>query len=177
MCVLRHDISSEITLTSDHNIQQFNETLRVLFQPSSIQSTLLRRYVDLGAYELAIDNGKQTVEITDQNAWSRIECGMTIVMNITVVRMAYKDWRKCPVCRARNYPRDNSEKFTIDWYNMMLLIDDVHLSVDSSNCHRRLQGDHSIENSINGTEVADDYEKDFEFIRNIRIYRRVGSLK
>ena len=149
----------------------------MLFQPSSVQGTGLRQYVDLGAYELAINNGRETLEITDQNAWSRIESDMTIFMNIAVVRLPSKDCRQCPVCHARNYPRDNSEKFIIDWYNMMmLLIDDLSTySADSWNCDRRLQSEYSICNSINGTQVAGDY-KDFELIRNIRIYRQVGFL-
>ena len=46
-------------------------------------------------------------------------------MNITLVRSNYDDWRRCPVCCVKNYPRDNSGKFALDWYVMMLLIDDV----------------------------------------------------
>ena len=82
----------------------------------------------MGAYELAIYNGIETLEITDQNVWSSVECGTTIFMNIALVRSNYKDWRECPVCRTTNYPRNNSRKFALDWYVlnlMMLLIDDA----------------------------------------------------
>ena len=85
----------------------------------------MRRYVDLGAYELAIYNGIETLEITDQNAWSSLECGTTIFMNIALVRPNYVDWRGCPVCNAKNYPQDDYGKFALDWYVTMLLIDDV----------------------------------------------------
>ena len=85
----------------------------------------MRRYVDLGAYDLAIYNGIETLEITDQNAWSSLECGTTIFMNIAMVRSRFVDWRKCPVCSTKNYPQDDSGKFALDWYVTMLLIDDV----------------------------------------------------
>ena len=81
--------------------------------------------MDLRAYELAIYNGIETLEISDQNAWYNVECGTTIFMNITLVRSIYRDWRECPVCYTKNYARDNSGKFALDWYVMMLLIDDV----------------------------------------------------
>ena len=81
--------------------------------------------MDLGAYDLAIYNGTETLEITDQNAWSSVECDTTIFMNIALVRSRYKDWYECPVCHTKNYPRDNSGKFARDWYAMILLIDDV----------------------------------------------------
>ena len=74
------------------------------------------KYVDLGGYELAIYNGIETLEIIDQNAWSSVECGTTIFMNIALVQPKYKDWCECPVCRTKNYPRDNSGKFALDWY-------------------------------------------------------------
>ena len=74
---------------------------------------------------MAIHNGIEALEITDQNAWSSVECGTTIFMNIALVRSNYKDWHECPVCHAKNYPQDNSGKFALDWYVMILLIDDV----------------------------------------------------
>ena len=46
-------------------------------------------------------------------------------MNIALVRSNYEDWCECPVCHVKNYPRGNSGKFALDWYVMMLLIDDV----------------------------------------------------
>ena len=71
---------------------------------------------------MAIYNGGETLEITDQDAWSRVECGMTIFMNIVLLRFSDKDWRECPVCRTRSYPRDNSGKLVVDWYVMMFLV-------------------------------------------------------
>ena len=79
----------------------------------------------MGAYELAIYNGVETLEITDQNAWSSVGCGTTIFMSVTWVRSSMADWRICPFCRTKNYPRDNSGKLTLDWYVMMLLINDL----------------------------------------------------
>ena len=94
--------------------------LQALFQSSSAQGKILRRYIDLGAYELAIYNGIETLEITDRDAWSSVECGTTIFMSIVLVRSKHKDWHECPVCHANNYPRDNSGKLALDWYVMML---------------------------------------------------------
>ena len=74
---------------------------------------------------MAIYNGRETLEITDQDAWSSIECGTTIFMNIVLVRSNYEDWHKCPLCYTKNDPQKISGKFALDWYVMMLLIDDV----------------------------------------------------
>ena len=122
---------------------------------------------------MAIYNGRQTLEITDQDAWSSIECDMTIFMNIVLLRSSHKDWRECPVCGTRNYPRDNSGKLVVDWYVIMLLNDDtVHLSTDSWSCDRRVQSEDNINTS---TQIVGAYKVDLE-LRNIRIYKHVGPL-
>ena len=124
---------------------------------------------------MAIYNGRETLEITDQNAWSSIECDMTIFMNILLLRSSDNDRRECPACRTRIYPPDNSGKFLVDWYVMILPIDDaVHLSADSRNCDRRLQSEDNINTTINSAQVVQ--KRDLELIRNIRIYKRVGYL-
>ena len=64
------------------NVQQFNDTLRALFQPINVQCKELKWYVDFGAYELVIYNGRKMLEITNQNVWASIECSTTIFMNI-----------------------------------------------------------------------------------------------
>ena len=101
----------------------------MLFQPNSIQGKELRGYVDLGAYDLAIDNGRETLEITDQNAWSSIECGTTIFMNIVLVRGPYGDWDKCPICDTKNYFHDYSAKFTIYWCVIIFLVIDTSIYI------------------------------------------------
>ena len=78
--------------------------LQALFQSSSAQGKILQQFIDLGANELAIYNGIETLEITDQNVWSSVECGTTIFMSIILVWSKHKDWHKCPVCHANNYP-------------------------------------------------------------------------
>ena len=141
---------------------------------------MLRRYVDFGAYELAIYNGRETLEITDQDMWSSIECDMTIFMNTVLLQSSDKDWRECPVCHTWNYPRDNFGKLVVDWYVIMLLIDDaVHLFADDSrSCDRRLQSEDNINTNMDSTQTGGIYKKDLglELIRNIRIYKHVGSL-
>ena len=126
---------------------------------------------------MTIYNGRETLEITDQDAWSSIECDTTIFMNVVLLGSSDKDWRECPVCRTRYYPRDNSGKFAFDWYVLMLQIDNaVRLSTDSWSCDRRLQSEHNINTSTDSTQTAMIYKEDFELIRNMRIYKDVGSL-
>ena len=137
---------------------------------------MLRQYVEFGAYELAIYNGRETLEITDQDMWSSIECNMTIFMNIVLLRSSHKDWRECPVCRTRNYPQDSPGKFVVDWYVIMLLIDDaVYLTTDSWRCDRRLQSEDNINSSTHRVQANKEALR-LELIRNIRIYKHVGSL-
>ena len=122
---------------------------------------------------MAIYDGRKTLEITDQDVWSSIECDMSIFMSIVLLRSSNKDWRECPVCGTRNYPRDNSGQFVVDWYVKMLQIDDgVHLSADSWSCDRRLQSEYNINTS---TQIVAAHDVDLE-LRNIRIYKHVGSL-
>ena len=99
-------------------------------------------------------------------------------MNVVLLGSSDKDWRECPVCRTTNYPRDNSGKFAFDWYVLMLQIDDaVYLSTGSWSCDRRLQSEHNINNtSTDSAQTITIYKEDFELIRNMRIYKDVGSL-
>ena len=100
-------------------------------------------------------------------------------MNVVLLRSFEKDWRECPVCRTRNYFRDNSGKFVVDWYVMMLLVGDaVHLYADSWSCDRRLQSEDNFNTSIDSTQIAGVYGNNLEveLILNIRIYKHVASL-
>ena len=51
-----------------------------------------------------------------------------------------------------------------------------HLSAGGWNCDRRLQSENHINIIIDSTQAVQVYERDLELIRNIRIYRHVGSL-
>ena len=98
-------------------------------------------------------------------------------MNIAMVRSNYVDWRQCPVCRTKNYPRDNSGKLALDWYVMMLLIDNVSTylliaGIVTGDCKVKII---SIVLAFTA-QTLQVYQRDLELIRNIRIYRRVGSL-
>ena len=172
-CVFTLDVSRGIILT-----MIFSNSM-ILFEHYFNQAVFKARYYDdmwtWGAYELAIYNGRETLEITDQNVWSRIECNMTIFMNIVLLWSSDNNWRRCPACHTSHCPRDNSGKFIVDWYISMLLIDDaVHLSADSWNCDRRLQSGNNINDSLYRAQVVN--EKDLELICNIHIYKRVASL-
>ena len=127
---------------------------------------------------MAICNGRETLEITDQDAWSIIERDMTIFMNIVLLRSSRKDWRECPACRTRNYPRDSSRKIVINWHVMMLLMSTYLLMINSWSCDRRLQSEDNINASTDNTQIVGVYQENLglELIRNIRIYKHVGSL-
>ena len=98
----------------------------MLFQPSSFQGKTLRRYVDQGVYELAIDDGRQSLEIANEDVWSSIECGTTVFMSLALLQAGHKArWHECPVCFVKNHLRNSSENFITDWYAVILPIADA----------------------------------------------------
>jgi len=68
-------------------VQQFNRALRVLFVPDTPQDKILHKYMDIGAYDLTIDDGKKQLQLTHQEEWSSaVLRGTTIVMSIVMVQ-------------------------------------------------------------------------------------------
>jgi len=76
--------------------------------------------MDLGAFVLTIDNGREHLELADQEGWtSTIQSGMTIVMSIIMTQVIYgRAPRKCqcPFCDCWNSLKGNSGKSVIDWW-------------------------------------------------------------
>ena len=47
--------------------------MRVHFRPETVQGRLLRRFMDIGGYDLSIDDSRQVLQITNDAEWSRPE--------------------------------------------------------------------------------------------------------
>ena len=73
--------------------------------------------MDIGAYILTIDDGREHLQLTDQEGWaSTIQCGMTIVMNIVMSQWFNRAIYKCPFCECWNSLKGNNGKSSIDWW-------------------------------------------------------------
>jgi hypothetical protein len=76
--------------------------------------------MDIGAFVLTIDDGREHLQLTDQEAWtSTIRGGMTIVMSILMlqeVRETTPTKYQCPFCDCWNKLKGNNGKSSIDWW-------------------------------------------------------------
>ena len=90
--------------------------MRVLFRPETVQGGLLRRYMDIGRYDLSIDDGRQVLQITNDVEWSRVHPGTTVVMSIILSkpRVRQREYR-CPFCKVWNEVNGISEHSALDW--------------------------------------------------------------
>jgi len=99
--------------------QQFTAALRVLFYPERPENRVLQKYMDVGAFVLTIDDDREHLQLTDQEAWtSTIRGGMTIVMSIIMsqeVRETTPTKYQCPFCDCWNKLLGNG-KSSIDWW-------------------------------------------------------------
>ena len=99
-------------------VQQFNKALRVLFVPDTPQDKILHKYMDIGAYDLAIDDGKKQLQLTHQEEWSSaVLRGTTIVMSIVMVQHdCYSEKKyKCPFCEFWNILEEDYGPSSINW--------------------------------------------------------------
>jgi hypothetical protein len=76
--------------------------------------------MDIGAFVLSIDDGREYHELTDQEGWiSTIQGGITIVMSIIMTEKVYKQTPKeyrCPFCDCWNTLKGNNGTSSIDWW-------------------------------------------------------------
>jgi len=103
------------------NSQQLTAALRVLFLPPEWpQNIVLLKYMDIGAFVLTIDDGREYLQLTDQEGWmNTIRVGMTIVMSIIMsqdVRERTSTKYQCPFCDCWNKLKGNNGKSSIDWW-------------------------------------------------------------
>jgi hypothetical protein len=58
---------------------KFTAALRVLFYPERPENIILQKYMDIGAFVLTIDDGREHLQLANQEGWSRtIRGGMTL---------------------------------------------------------------------------------------------------
>lgn len=78
--------------------------------------------MDIGAYVLTIEDGREYLELTDQEGWSNIiQCGTTVVMNVIMTQMTQEVYErsvtrcKCPFCNCRDGLKGNDGKSSVTW--------------------------------------------------------------
>ena len=97
-------------------MQQFNKALRILFGLGSPQDRLLVKYMNIGAYDLNIDDGREQRQLTAQEEWSNIvQRGTTIVMRVVMVQQTDEKGYECPFCGFWN-KQDDYERSSFDWW-------------------------------------------------------------
>jgi hypothetical protein len=164
------------------NSQQFKAALRVLFYPERPQNRVLLKYMDIGAFVLTIDDGREHLQLTDQEGWtSTIQCGMTIVMSIVMTQQSYF-WEetyhyKCPFCECWNSLQGN--KSWIDWWvsqGSVQLRGFYSLAWTlSQSCQRRVQVKR-VDADIHETEIATIANNERDLILNLYLRQEVSDI-
>ena len=73
------------------HLLKFDAALKVLFYPEHPQNKVLQKSMDVSAFVLTIDNGREHLQLTNQEEWaSTIQPGMTIVMSIIITEEIYE---------------------------------------------------------------------------------------
>lgn len=54
--------------------------------------------MDIGAYHLSIDNGKEERQLTDDNWSSAVQYGTAIVMSVVMTHIVDSERYNCPFC-------------------------------------------------------------------------------
>ncbi|KIM35191.1 hypothetical protein M413DRAFT_14710 [Hebeloma cylindrosporum] len=113
-----------LTMNMARSFEQLSKALRVLFEPATPQDRVLHKYMDCGAYDLTVDDGKaNNLPLTEdlEEEWSSvIQSGTTIVMSVVMVQQTYRRKYRCPFCEIWNPPVEES-------------------SIDCHSCKRRFQ--------------------------------------
>lgn len=95
----------ELTMNMARSYEQLNRALKVLFEPVTPQDRVLVKYMDIGAYDLCIDDGKEERHLTkrDNFKWSSIvQHGTTIVMSAVMAHIVDSERYNCPFCDSWN---------------------------------------------------------------------------
>ena len=80
------------------------------------QDRVMHKYVDLGAYILAIEDGREQLQLTDLLWSSTVQRGTTIVMGILVGQPSYRKSYLCPFCDCCNKLNENDRKSSANWW-------------------------------------------------------------
>jgi len=176
-------ISSTALLFYWLNYQQFNQALKVLFHPVTLQDRVLQKYMNVGAYVLTIDDGREHFELADQEGWSStIKCGTTIVMSVIMTEEVYdltilKKY-KCPFCDCWN-----RLSWTTWWVvSTVTCYGSPHDWIVSRFCQRRFQvkpADQDIHRGATSDETATSAvsKNEQDLIQNIYLTRSVSVIR
>ena len=76
--------------------------------------------MDIGAFVLTIDDGREHFQLTDQDGWtSTIRGGITIVMSVMMTQEVYKTTLTkyhCPFRDCWNELNGNTGKSSMNWW-------------------------------------------------------------
>jgi len=101
-----------------HSLKQFKAALRVLFYPEGPEDRVLQKYMDIGAFVVAIDKGREHIQLKDEERWARtIQSGMTIVMSVIMTQEVYHitpTEYECPFCECWNNLKGDNGQSSID---------------------------------------------------------------
>ena len=76
----------------------------------------MRKYMDIGGYDLGIDDGRQVLQITNDAEWSRVQPGTTVVMSIILSKPRFRQKEYfCPFCLVWNEVDEISGRSALDW--------------------------------------------------------------
>ena len=74
--------------------------------------------MDIDAFVQTIDDGREHLQLTDQEKWtSTIRGGMTIIMSIVVSQLFQQTKGRCPFCVCWNSMKGNDEMSLMDPFN------------------------------------------------------------
>ncbi|KDR68142.1 hypothetical protein GALMADRAFT_161217 [Galerina marginata CBS 339.88] len=110
-----------LTMNMASSLEQFHDALQVLFKVGTPEDKVLRRYMNIGAYILSIDDGDEGIQLIDSDAWSNVVGhGTTVVMSIVMRQEFAERQYKCPFCYNWNALKGQS-------------------SIDCCSCNRRFK--------------------------------------
>jgi hypothetical protein len=73
--------------------------------------------MNIGAYDLIIDDGREQRQLTNQEEWSNVvQRGTTIVMRVVMVQQTDEKKYKCPLCTFWNLQEGYGHS-SIDWWD------------------------------------------------------------
>ena len=86
----------------------------------SPQDKVLLKYMDISAYVLTTDDGREHRQLTNQPGtlgWSSvIQQGMTIIMSVVIRQPDFLNTYICPFCDCWNRLKENNGQSSTDWW-------------------------------------------------------------
>ena len=137
--------------------------------------------MDIGAFVLTIDDGREHLQLTGQEVWmSTIGGGMTIVMNVGMAQEVYERTPTkytCPFCRCQNRLKGNNGNSSMGWwvFHWFAQLWCFCLWTLSRSCKRRFQV-RLADRGIDEMEIASIANNEWDLIQNIYLRQGVSSM-